>query len=575
MLKQKQTKQEFGKMRTREMIGYGFTDMAGNLLFVTFSSFIMIFYTDVMGLPASGGWSAAIVLLVARIVNAILSVVWGSIIDHTKTKWGQCRPWFLFLAGPFCVTTFLCFCNFGGSTIAKFWYAMLLYILSSGFVYTGLSAAMSAVLPNLTSKNEERIKANSWRMVGGALGSFITTVCTPLITGALISGAFAKFGDAKAKNYAYMVVIAMWAIMAAAMLVSAFAWMKERNYNPNYKPLAFKTSCKALKGNWPWFILVSAFIMMWVVQSTKSGTAVYYAKWILCNDTWVPSVINGLQVIGVITAIITPFVVKAFSKKFKAPKSSVLFMALGITIIGQIGMALFDPTFSKFITPHSVGHISSFLAWWIVGTFGLQWTMGMFFMMIADTVDYGEWKTGIKAPGLLASVGASFSIQLGGAFGQYVPMQIMGAKGYNGTITMDPTKIYGGQTESAAWAIKFSFFWLPLIFMVVLGAIMIAYIRFEKNEGKIRAILEERHSKVVQTKPAYIPREVIKQEPKVEKKQEVKVEKKQIKDKKAKKADDKLPPRPVSMHKAGIAILVALPIFIGLLCFVLAFALSY
>jgi len=46
-----------------------------------------------------------------------------------------------------------------------------------------------------------------FRMIGGALGSFITTVLTPLIVGALVSGAFAKFGDAKAHNYAYMVVI--------------------------------------------------------------------------------------------------------------------------------------------------------------------------------------------------------------------------------------------------------------------------------------------------------------------------------------------------------------------------------
>jgi len=508
---QQKPEQSFGPMKKREMVGYGFTDMAGNLLFVTFSSFIMLFYTDVMGLPASGAWSAAIVLLVARIVNAILSIVWGSVIDHTKTKWGQCRPWFLFLAGPFCVTTFLCFCNFGGSTIAKFWYAMLLYILSSGFVYTGLAAAMSAVLPNLTNKNEERIKANSFRMVGGALGSFITTVLTPLIVGALVSGAFAKFGDAKAHNYAYMVVIGIWSVLAAAMLVSAFLWMKERNYNPNFKPLKFTTSCKALKGNAPWFILVSAFIIMWVVQSTKSGTAIYYAKWILCNDTWLPSVINGLQVIGVLTAIITPFVVKAYSKKFKAPKSSVLFTALAIAIVGQIGMGIFDPSIAKFVTPHSAGHISSFIIWWIIGTFGLQWTMGMFFMMIADTVDYGEWKTGIKAPGLLASVGSSFSIQLGGAFGQYVPMQIMGSKGYDGTIKMDPTQLYGGQTESAAWAIKFSFFWLPLIFFVVLGVIMIFYVKYEKNEGKIREELEAKHKEAIQsaTTMNFAPREVI------------------------------------------------------------------
>lgn len=493
-IEKKKGSQNFGKMRTREMIGYSFTDMAGNLLFVTFSSFIMIFYTDVMGLPASGAWSAAIVLLVARIANALLSIVWGSVIDHTKTKWGQSRPWFLFLAGPFAVTTFLCFVDFGGSQIAKFWYAMLLYILSSGFVYTGLSAAMSAVLPNLTSKNEERIKASSFRMVGGSLGSFITTVCTPLIVSALVSGAFSKFGDAKAKNYAYMLVIGIWAIMAAAMLVSAFIWMRERNYDPNSKALSFKTSCKALKGNWPWYILVSAFIILWVAQSTRNGTAIYYAKWILCNEEW-SSFINGIQVLGFGTAVLTPFLVKAFGKKIKAPKTSVLMLGLIIAILGQLGMGLFDPSIASFVTPKSTAHIVSFSVWWSIGVIGAQLTMGMFFMMIADTVDYGEYKTGIKAPGLLSSVGASFSIQLGGAFGQYVPMQIMGSKGYDGTIKFDPTKLYGGQSESAANAIKFVFIWLPIIIYVVIVAIMIFYIRFEKKEPEIRNILQQRAAK--------------------------------------------------------------------------------
>jgi len=489
-MKKENKKQSFGKMRTREMIGYGFTDMAGNLLFVTFSSFIMIFYTDVLKLNPNGGWSAAIVLLVARIVNALLSVVWGSVIDHTKTKWGQCRPWFLWLAGPFIVTTFLCFCDFGGTPMAKFWYAMLLYIFASGFCYTGLAAAMSAVLPNLTNKNEERIKANSWRMVGGSLGSFITTVFTPLIIAGLTSGAFAGMGDAEQKKYSYMIVIGIWAVLAGVMLVSAFLFMREREYNPKAKSLSFKQSCHALRGNWPWYILVCAFIILWVAQSTRNGTAIYYAKWVLGNEGY-SSFINGIQVLGFATAIATPFMVKAFGKKLKAPKTGVLMFGLLIAILGQLGMGLFDPSIAKFVALKSTAHYALFSTWWAIGVLGAQLTMGMFFMMIADTVDYGEYKTGVRAPGLLASVGSSFSIQLGGAFGQYVPMEIMGHYGYNPDLP--------AQEEPALNAIKFVFIWLPIIIYVVCAAIMIFYIRFEKGEEKIRQALahKARNPKIV------------------------------------------------------------------------------
>ncbi|WP_275670958.1 MFS transporter [Bifidobacterium bifidum] len=66
------------KLPFKEMVSYSFTDMAGNLLYVTLSSYIMYFYTDVFGISASGALGAATILLVARFADAISAVVWGS-----------------------------------------------------------------------------------------------------------------------------------------------------------------------------------------------------------------------------------------------------------------------------------------------------------------------------------------------------------------------------------------------------------------------------------------------------------------------------------------------------------------
>ena len=64
------------KLPFKEMVSYSFTDMAGNLLYVTLSSYIMYFYTDVFGISASGALGAATILLVARFADAISAVVW-------------------------------------------------------------------------------------------------------------------------------------------------------------------------------------------------------------------------------------------------------------------------------------------------------------------------------------------------------------------------------------------------------------------------------------------------------------------------------------------------------------------
>lgn len=461
-----------GQLTTKEKVGYGLTDMAGNLLYVTFSSYILQYFTNILGLDPGFGWSASTILLVSHFINAILAVVWGSIIDHTRTKWGQSRPWFLFLALPFAVFTVLAFYlpSLGTSTPAIFWIAMVTFILASGAVYGGISAALSAVLPNLTNDPMSIVQAGSWRMVGGSIGSFITCMVTPYAVTALAKAMGATGDDpmwTKEAMHAWLIIVAIWAVVAGVLLLLAFLFMKEHNYNPKAKPLSFKTSCKAVKGNAPWGILVAGFIVLWIAQSTRNCTATFYASQIL-GDSTLAGPINGVQVVGILTAAVTPFIVKALKKKLKYPKTLLLLIGLGIAAIGQAGMIIKDGISDQ------AGSLAVFFIFWIIGCLGAQFSMGLFFTMIADTVDFGEWKTGVRAPGLLASVGGSVSIQLGSAFGQFVPGLIMDA------------------WDKSDASVKFVFIWLPVIVYAIVAAIMIFYIRFEKKEDQILKDLEKR-----------------------------------------------------------------------------------
>ncbi len=154
------------KLSVWEKTAYSFTDMAGNLLYVTISSYILYFYTDVFGISVGG---AGLILLVARFFDAVSAPVWGSIVDHTHTKWGQSRPYFLWLAIPFAVATFLAFTAPNLHGTAKLWYAGFTYILAAGVVYTGIQTPITAILPSLTTNGQERINANTFRMCGGSL----------------------------------------------------------------------------------------------------------------------------------------------------------------------------------------------------------------------------------------------------------------------------------------------------------------------------------------------------------------------------------------------------------------------
>lgn len=79
-------------------ITYGFTDMSGNLLYCIISSYMLYFFTNVFGLTVG---VAGVLLLIGRFFDALGAPVMGILVDHTHSKYGKNRPWFLWMALPF------------------------------------------------------------------------------------------------------------------------------------------------------------------------------------------------------------------------------------------------------------------------------------------------------------------------------------------------------------------------------------------------------------------------------------------------------------------------------------------
>lgn len=441
------------KLPFLEKASYSFTDMAGNLLYVTISSYILYFYTDVFKLSVAG---AGMILLLARVVDAVSAPVWGSIVDHTHTKWGQSRPYFLWLAIPFAVATFFAFTAPNLSSNGKLWYAGITYILAAGVIYTGIQTPITAILPNLTADPDERISANTFRMIGGQLGAFITsTFCLPLV--ALLGHGNDKKG--------FMFTLAIFGVLAVILLFTAFRNLHERNVS-TVKPIPFKDSLRATVGNRPWYILVIAFVVYWVAQADRNGISVYYAKYNLGNEQ-LTSVFNGLQVLGIIASVCIPFIVKVSNKTLT------MLIGLAIGAFGQAMMAMVGNNFTLVVIA------------WVIGIMGAAIACAMPFAMLADTVDFGEWKTGIRASGFLTAVGSAFCIQLGSGFGSFIPSKIMAAAGYVANQT---------QSASSLASIRFCFIWLPIIVYAISGAIMLFYFKYEKMEPQIKKELAERHA---------------------------------------------------------------------------------
>lgn len=447
------------KLPLRRKVTYAFTDLSGNLLYCIISGYALYYFTDVYKLSVT---EAGTILLVARFFDAIGAPVWGVIIDHTRSRWGQSRPWFLWMGAPFAILTWLLFTSPPiTDPTARFWYAAVVYILAN-VAYTGMSTPITSVLPNLTTNLDERTVTNSFRMVGGNIGNFFAvTFILPFAT---------AIGGSSHSTAGWSMSVGIYAAIAFLLLMIAFADMRELKH-AHTKTLSIRESFKAAKGNWPWMLIVLGNVLFWIALTVRTSTLPYFFQYNIGNQNLV-ALFNGISIIQVVGMASVPFL----AKRLRKYGSTIL--GFVIAAIGQAGLSL------------SGDNVVMLIIFWCIACIGSGTACSLFFGMVGDTVDYGEWKNGLRASGFLTAIGSAFCIQIGAGVGGFIPSLIMNAGGYAAGAK---------QTAAALGSIQFSFVWVPLI-IFLLGAIpMIFYRKFELHEPVVRDDLAKRAADAAKT----------------------------------------------------------------------------
>ncbi|MEZ7948347.1 MAG: MFS transporter [Macellibacteroides fermentans] len=463
-------------IKLKEKIGYGFGDMASSMFWKLFGSYLMIFYTDVFGLPAA---VVGTLFLVTRVWDSAFDPIVGVVADRTHSRWGKFRPYLLFLAIPFSVIGVLTFVTPPFGDNGKLIYAYVTYSLMM-MVYSAINVPYASLLGVMSDNPKERNTLSTYRMAFAYIGSFIALLLfMPMVN--FWSGHSKEIAD---QQQGWTLAVAVIAVMCALLFIGCFAFTRERVKALHEKQAPLKEDLKDLWKNRPWWILLGAGVAALVFNSIRDGATVYYFKYFIVEEDFqtisffgVSFVLSGLYLsVGQIANIAGVILAAPVSNRIG--KKQTYMGSMAIATVLSILFFWFDKDNLALIFTFQI--LISICAGSI---FPLLWSM------YADCTDYSELKTGNRATGLIFS-SSSMSQKFGWAIGSALTGWLLSYFGFVANEVQQAEAIQG---------IKMFMSFLPAAGTLLSIVFISMYPLSEKKMLEISAALKSRRAETMKS----------------------------------------------------------------------------
>lgn len=439
----------------KEIIAFAVGDGGCNLVWTTIGSYLTLYYTDSVGIAAA---TIGTLMLLSRLLDGVSDLVMGSIIDRTHTRWGKARPWILWSAIPMGVGLVLMFSvpeSLSGN--GKLVYACVTYVIMAAVIYTACNLAYNTLLSLAAPNPKDRVTMSSIR--------FFITMSVVLFINYNCSDFVEKFG------WTGMAVI--FGVIAIILLGITFLGTKERtNIEKNtVKVKADKMrvadSFKILFKNKYFLLLTIVFVINYTILGVNNGLRIYYARDVLGSVGLMGTLTLCFILPKLIGNLAYPYINKLLGK-WKSMMIGYAIEALGLLI-----MAFTPASFTTAV----IGLLC-------LGIGGIPHNAGLF-AMVADVIDYGEWKTGVRLDGLTNS-STSFGMKVGAGLGSALVGWGLAWAAYDGGLA--------AQTASTIAGIKIVFTVVPVV-LIVIGMITLFFCNIDKIYPQISAGLAEKRAK--------------------------------------------------------------------------------
>lgn len=437
-------------LKWSEKIGYASGDFASCLYFGVFMNFLTYFYTDVFGIAAA---AVGTMIFVTRTWDWINDPIMGMIADRTKTPMGKFRPWLLWVLPFWVVIGVLTFTTFDLSPMGKLVYAYVTYTLLT-MAYTAINVPYSALMGVMTARSDQRTVLASFRFIGAFSGTSI--VNATMLGLVLLLGA----GN---EQRGFSLTMVVYAVISAAAFYFTFVSTKERVKPPPTQKASVAKDLSAAVKNTPWLVMivVSILTIMWI--AIRGGATIHYFKYASGSEHWGSlflTVSTVVQIIGV--AMAKPIIQWLGGKK----RTFIILSVVNGVFVGFF--YLIDPTNLPLIMVHQA-----------ISSFTTAPLMPLFWSMIADTADYGQWKLRQRSTGLIFSTG-TFSQKIGWSIGPATSLWLLSYFGFQANVDQTPETIHG---------LRLIMSLIPAVFAFLAAGAVMLYRIDSKMEAEMEAAI--------------------------------------------------------------------------------------
>ncbi|MBR3816735.1 MAG: MFS transporter [Clostridia bacterium] len=449
----------------KDKLGYLFGDLGNDFTFILSSSFLMKFYTDVMGVSAAVVGTA---MMTARFIDAFTDVAMGRICDKSRyTAAGKFKPWILRLALPVTVSSFLIYQSSLASMpgLVKIIYLFVTYILWGSFFYTGVNIPYGSMASAISPEPGDRQSLSTYRTMGGMIGGAVVTGGVPLLVYESRNGKDVMIGSR------FTAVAGVFSLLALVSYLLCYFLVTERvrAVPPEAKQKSNNAfvMIKNAVGNKALISIIVASVIMLLSQLTMQQM-INYVFPNFYGDASMQSVATITMSLGMVVAAVVAKPLAARFGKAEISAASNIFAGIG-------SLLLF------FLRPESV--------WVYIGFQTVSWIgLGVFSMvswaLITDVIDYSEIRNGIREDGSVYAL-YSFARKLGQAASSGLSGALLTFIGYSEQTAFDSEVVNGIFNISTL---------VPAIGFILLGLVLWFWYPLHKKQVQenIRVLKEKR-----------------------------------------------------------------------------------